>query len=118
MSMTDASMCEDRQRGRTLTAVIEDAVRQFLSRTAAGESRPKASSFRVITFKGGLRPGVDLDDSARPFLGYARASWWACSVFMVTLGSSSLARQATPLKSRFHSECVRLSCGQVLRDNQ
>lgn len=51
-------------RGRTLTAVIEDAVRQFLSRTAAGESRPKAASFRVITFKGGLRPGVDLDDSA------------------------------------------------------
>lgn len=51
-------------RGRTLTAVIEDAVRQFLARTAAGESRPKALSFRVITFKGGLRPGVDLDDSA------------------------------------------------------
>jgi hypothetical protein len=51
-------------RGRTLTAVIEDAVRQFLSRTPAGESRSKASSFRVITFKGGLRPGVDLDDSA------------------------------------------------------
>lgn len=51
-------------RGRTLTAVIEDAVRQFLLRTAAGDGRPKAPPFRVITFKGRLRPGVDLDDSA------------------------------------------------------
>lgn len=51
-------------RGRTLTAVIEDAVRQFLVRTAAGDGRPKAPPFRVITFKGRLRPGVDLDDSA------------------------------------------------------
>lgn len=51
-------------RGRTLTAVMEDAVRQFLSRTGADGGHPKATSFRVITFKGGLRPGVDLDDSA------------------------------------------------------
>jgi len=51
-------------RGQTLTAVIEDAVRQFLARTSAGDGRPKAPPFRVITFKGRLRPGVDLDDSA------------------------------------------------------
>jgi len=51
-------------RGRTLTAVIEDAVRQFLARMVAGEGRPKAPPFRMITFKGRLRPGVDLDDSA------------------------------------------------------
>ncbi len=51
-------------RGRTLTAVIEDAVRQFLTRTAAGDGRPKPPPFRVTTFKGRLRPGVDLDDSA------------------------------------------------------
>ena len=51
-------------RGRTLTSVIEDAVRQFLARTAAGDRRPKAPPFRVSTFKGRLRPGVDLDDSA------------------------------------------------------
>jgi hypothetical protein len=51
-------------RGRTLTAIFEDAVRQFLARTAAGDGRPKAPPFRVITFKGRLRAGVDLDDSA------------------------------------------------------
>jgi hypothetical protein len=51
-------------RGHTLTAVIEDAVRQFLARTASGDGRPKAPPFRVITFKGRPRPGVDLDDSA------------------------------------------------------
>lgn len=51
-------------RGRTVTAVIEDAVRQFLARTAAGDGRPKAAPFRVITFKGRPRAGVDLDDSA------------------------------------------------------
>jgi hypothetical protein len=51
-------------RGRTLTAVVDEAVRQFLARTAAGEGRAKAPPFRVITFKGSLRPGVDLDDSS------------------------------------------------------
>ena len=50
-------------RGHTLTSVIEDAVRQFLARTVAGDRRPKAPPFPVITFKGRLRPGVDLDDS-------------------------------------------------------
>ncbi|MEP6694235.1 MAG: hypothetical protein ABJB39_06295, partial [Chloroflexota bacterium] len=51
-------------RGRTLTAVIEDAARQFLARTSTGQGRPKAPPFRLITFKGRLRPGVDLDDTA------------------------------------------------------
>ncbi len=51
-------------RGRTLTAVIEDAVRQFLSRSSAGTGLAKAAPFRVLTFKGRLQPGVDLDDSA------------------------------------------------------
>lgn len=48
--------------GRTLTAVLEDALRLFLSR--APERRPRRP-FTLKTFKGnGLRPGVDLDDSA------------------------------------------------------
>lgn len=51
------------RNGRTLTAVIEDALRQLLSRREPpGERRP----FRIHPFKGtGLAPGVDLDDSAR-----------------------------------------------------
>ena len=51
-------------RGRTVTAVIEDAVRQYLARNGSADGRPKAPPFSVITFKGRLRPGVDLDDSA------------------------------------------------------
>jgi hypothetical protein len=50
--------------GHKVNAVIEDAVRQFLARTTAGNGRPKAPPFHVITFKGRVRPGVDLDDSA------------------------------------------------------
>jgi len=51
-------------RGVTLAAVIDAAVRQYLARTVSGDSRPKAPPFIVITFKGRLRPGVDLDNSA------------------------------------------------------
>ncbi len=50
-------------KGRTLTAVIEDALRQFLGRreAPAEERRP----FRIRPFKGtGVAPGVDVDDSA------------------------------------------------------
>ena len=50
-------------RGRTLNAVIEDALRQFLAHTTA-DGLPKAPPFRIVTFKGRLRPGVDLDHSA------------------------------------------------------
>jgi hypothetical protein len=48
--------------GRTLTAVIEDALRQVLARS----DEPKPSRpFKLTTFGGdGLQPGVDLDDSA------------------------------------------------------
>ena len=49
-------------RGTTLTAVIEDSLRAEFSRRAAPRRRAK---FHFPTFKGdGLRPGVDLDDTA------------------------------------------------------
>ncbi len=50
------------QTGRTLTAVIEDALREVLTR-----SRKQVDSQRVKLPRhgeGGLRPGVDLDNSA------------------------------------------------------
>lgn len=48
--------------GRTLTALIEDALRAALSR-AADTSRRRTA--RLPTHgAGGLQPGVDLDDSA------------------------------------------------------
>jgi hypothetical protein len=47
--------------GRTLTAVIEDALRESLARQRATPRRP----VKLVTFKGdGLQPGVDLDDTA------------------------------------------------------
>jgi hypothetical protein len=49
------------ERGTTLTAVIEDALRRALAPAGAGRREP----FRMPTFHGdGLRPGVDLDDTA------------------------------------------------------
>jgi metal-responsive CopG/Arc/MetJ family transcriptional regulator len=48
--------------GRTLTAVIEDALRQALAQT---RRRPRRPAPGIVTFRGdGLRPGVDLDDTA------------------------------------------------------
>ena len=52
--------------GRTLTQVIEDALRESLARGGAGGAR---RPFRMVTFEGkgtrrGTLPGVDLDDSA------------------------------------------------------
>jgi hypothetical protein len=48
--------------GRTLTAVIEDALREALARRHV---HPERRRVRLRTFKGtGLQPGVDLDDSA------------------------------------------------------
>lgn len=48
--------------GRTLTAVIEDALRQMLAR---GKTPGKRSRLKLLTFRGeGLQPGVDLDDTA------------------------------------------------------
>jgi len=50
------------QERRTLTAVVDDALRQFLARRSAPRKR---APVKLITFgAGGLRPGVDLDDTA------------------------------------------------------
>ena len=50
------------ERGTTLTAIIEDSLRQSLARTEPTSRRGK---FHFPTFKGGgLQPHVDLDDSA------------------------------------------------------
>ena len=50
------------ESGRTLTAVIEDAVRQVVARR---KEPPKAKQTRLITDGGrGLRPGVCLDNNA------------------------------------------------------
>lgn len=50
------------QNGTTVTAVIEDALRDALAR----RKRPAIHQpVRLTTFRGGgLQPGVDLDDSA------------------------------------------------------
>lgn len=48
--------------GRTLTAVIEDALRAAL---AQGRRQPRSERIELPTFgAGGVRPGVDLDDTA------------------------------------------------------
>ena len=48
--------------GRTLTAVIEDALRAALAR---GRQRPRRQRLDLPTFRGnGLVAGVDLDDTA------------------------------------------------------
>jgi len=47
---------------KTLTSVIEDALREMLARQQQGEKREPV---RLTTVSGGgLQPGVDLDDSA------------------------------------------------------
>jgi hypothetical protein len=46
----------------TVTALVEDALRERLSRR---RQRSRAKIFRLTTYgKGGLQPGVDLDDNA------------------------------------------------------
>ncbi|MCI0519206.1 MAG: DUF2191 domain-containing protein [Chloroflexi bacterium] len=50
------------RQGKSLSAVIEDALRELLSRD---ETRGEREIVRLVTFKGqGLLPGVDLDDSS------------------------------------------------------
>ena len=50
------------QSGQTLTAIIEDALRQMLARRKQSAERPL---IRLETVSGnGPQPGVDLDDSA------------------------------------------------------
>ena len=47
--------------GRTLTAILEEALRRLLAERTPEQKAP----VKLTTFKGtGLRPGVDLDDSA------------------------------------------------------
>ena len=51
--------------GRTLTEVVEDALREALSRHRKGAKGPDPEPFALPTFKGkGLRSGIDLDSSA------------------------------------------------------
>lgn len=51
------------ESGRTLTAIIEDSLREYLARTKSPASKQKR--VRLPSFgSGGLMPGVDLDDSA------------------------------------------------------
>ena len=50
------------ETGKTLTAVIEDALRETLARRKQGT---KARRVRLPTLRGGkLQPGVDLDDNS------------------------------------------------------
>lgn len=49
--------------GKTLTALIEDALRERLLRAGAPEARP-LSELPVFRGGGGTMPGVDLDDNA------------------------------------------------------
>ena len=50
------------QTGRTLKAVIEDALREALARTEVPRPQARVS---LQTFKGrGTQPGVDLDDTS------------------------------------------------------
>lgn len=49
--------------GRTLTAVIEDSLREAIARRRA--AKPRSMKVKLKTFCGkGVAPGVDLDDSA------------------------------------------------------
>ena len=50
------------ETGRTLTSVLEDALRETLARR---QTRVRRRFVRLRTVKGdGLQPGVDLDDAA------------------------------------------------------
>jgi hypothetical protein len=50
------------ETGRTLTSVIEDALRESLARRRAAPARKPV---RLRTVSGsGIRPGVDLDDTS------------------------------------------------------
>lgn len=66
MRLTDPLLSEAKkyaaESGQTLTAVIEDALRETLARRKQPAKRRKV---RLPTFPGGkLRPGVDLDDTS------------------------------------------------------
>jgi hypothetical protein len=50
------------EKGATLTSVIENALRQSFARQKRAQKRGRVRF--TTSGKGGLRPGVDLDDSA------------------------------------------------------
>ncbi|MFN0156329.1 MAG: type II toxin-antitoxin system VapB family antitoxin [Gaiella sp.] len=61
----DESLLRDAKRraaetGRTLTAVIEDALRRALAERPREQARQRVPTYG----RGGLRPGIDLDDSS------------------------------------------------------
>jgi len=51
------------QRETTLTAILEEALREWLDRQRKGERRAQVD-LPVSGASGGVRPGVDLDDTA------------------------------------------------------
>ena len=55
-----ATKAKAAQEGRTLTAVIEDALREHLRR--GDERRSEPFRLRLVTLPGAPRAGVDLDD--------------------------------------------------------
>ena len=65
--LDDALLAAARQRaietGRTLTAVIEDALRRALAR-GSSDGPPARVELPIAQGGGRLQPGVDLDDSA------------------------------------------------------
>jgi hypothetical protein len=50
--------------GRTVTSLVADALRERLARRTPAKKRPSRARLPVYRGKGGVRPGVDLDDSA------------------------------------------------------
>lgn len=50
--------------GRTLNAVVEEALREAFARRRGTSGERRVSDFPTFYGGGGLRPGVDLDDSA------------------------------------------------------
>ncbi|HET6682685.1 MAG TPA: ribbon-helix-helix domain-containing protein [Gaiella sp.] len=67
LRLDDALLAAVRRRaaetGRTMTAVIEDALRQALARRPPVEYEVE-TTLPVASAGGALQPGVDLDDSA------------------------------------------------------
>jgi hypothetical protein len=61
-SLLEEAKRHARERGTTLTAILEEALREMLARRRRLESAPRPP---LPTFRGrGVRPGVDLHDSA------------------------------------------------------
>ena len=65
--LADALMQEAKREaartGMTLTAIIEESLRERLARSAAS-AEPRTRTRLTTSGGGGLRPGIDLDDSS------------------------------------------------------